>query len=287
MITGDEHQRLTALTKVIEATRIIEAMGLNSMRRSLREAIFFVWETRHLSKFDTDRNWTPAAQQAWSQSKTKGVIYDHAVPLTMIISRLLELNGITPEAVYDILENEAEVWIISRKENANLDAHGLREKMPPEFHDQGHTYYQDKLARYKVAGIELGEKATLKQSGDLGNQMNYDLAYHLNRVEHALPEQRELVNELRDQIVSLGDVTETFHRDCIRYKVTGKKFCELHPKPRNGYLWIQVRRGEYPDVGRVFEDADYQLHQRRIKVQSKTEIPVAMKVIRHSFALAQ
>lgn len=79
------------------------------------------------------------------------LVYDHAIPFKYLQSELLQLNDVTPEALRDVLLRYETRVLITKAENARLNASGLQSTMPRTW-DQ-----TDPLARYKAAGIELVE----------------------------------------------------------------------------------------------------------------------------------
>ena len=78
------------------------------------------------------------------------LVLDHAIPFKHFQSKLIDLAHVTPEAVRKVLEKEILV-LISKSENDQLNAKGLRGEMPPTWDGS------DVLARYKAAGIKLAK----------------------------------------------------------------------------------------------------------------------------------
>jgi len=79
------------------------------------------------------------------------IVYDHAVPFRYLQEALLALDPVTLPAVAATLEKFATRAIITKAENALLNASGLSRKMPADWDEL------DPLARYKAVGIDLVE----------------------------------------------------------------------------------------------------------------------------------
>jgi len=82
---------------------------------------------------------------------------DHLIPIKHIINKLLELEDNSLEAISKVLDHSVFLITITSKEDKKLNSMGLRSKMPKGFGDADDILYQNPLARYIVAGIEVSE----------------------------------------------------------------------------------------------------------------------------------
>ena len=92
------------------------------------------------------------------ESDRKRVVKEHVVPLKVIEDKLRELvqkQRISLEDIAFILKKFTHFGTITKEEDEKLRKVGLSRSMPPGFFKKGHRYYNDILARYKEAGIQL------------------------------------------------------------------------------------------------------------------------------------
>ena len=83
------------------------------------------------------------------------VRYDHVVPHSWIMNKLLGLNSLTDESILSVLEKYFFICAISKREDKLLNDAGLRAKMPKDWDpDKG-----DVFERYKIAGITPVKRA--------------------------------------------------------------------------------------------------------------------------------
>lgn len=77
------------------------------------------------------------------------LIYDHAIPFRLLQKELLDLKHVAPQALADTLNRYETVVLITKAENARLNAMGLARAMPPDWDGS------DPFARYTAAHIHL------------------------------------------------------------------------------------------------------------------------------------
>lgn len=98
------------------------------------------------------------SKSAQEETDRKNVVKEHVVPLKRIVTELMKLSKGGPVSITDIEECIGEYLVfatITKSEDKKLRERGLTSKMPSEFDDPSSQLFQDKFARYKVAGIEL------------------------------------------------------------------------------------------------------------------------------------
>jgi hypothetical protein len=149
----DEEKRLQVIFSVIALAHEMREAGFpkTSYSKILREAIYFVWEIRAMSKHSALRLRSKAAEGLLPSE----LDYDHAVPMRIVIEILL---GAWPDkdAVEHVLRNLVRGVLITKEEHKCLRKELLSSKMPDDWDGK------DWAARYKEVGIEF---STL-QGGD-------------------------------------------------------------------------------------------------------------------------
>mgnify|MGYP000689171691 CR=1 FL=1 len=84
----------------------------------------------------------------------KDVIYDHVVPHSFVMSKLLSIDPLSNEAIMDVLKKYFFICVISRREDELLTAAGLRSKMPDGWDEESGSIF----ARYEAVGINNVER---------------------------------------------------------------------------------------------------------------------------------
>lgn len=95
---------------------------------------------------------------ARSVSDRKRVVKEHVVPIKVITKELQDLaeSGMTSlENIAKVLEQLTHFGTITKEEDARLRGAGLNRCMPDGYFQEGHSYYDDVLARYRKVGISL------------------------------------------------------------------------------------------------------------------------------------
>ena len=93
--------------------------------------------------------------------KSKGVIYEHPIPATVVRKKLFDLKKPTEASVREILQKSGKVTVLLREgEDDDLRAAGLSSQMPLEW--EWELDKQD--ARYEEVGIDISTVA-LKVDG--------------------------------------------------------------------------------------------------------------------------
>ncbi len=127
--------------------------------RIRRETIFFLYEGGDAAKWDLARPHSAAARKlrvgaggtaSLPLGIRKLVTYDHAIPLRCLRDGLREASA-SDGAMRAFLDRHVRGVVITREEDQQLKARGLRSKMPKG------AAGDDLLARYRAAGIPFEE----------------------------------------------------------------------------------------------------------------------------------
>lgn len=101
----------------------------------------------------------PFSYGIWKYLDKKKVTWDHTVPTTVLVNRIIELyktNSLKYETYSKLVEKYGFVTIITKeKEDGKLNEKGYRQKMPEDWQFGPNA---DPFARYKELGIEVYEK---------------------------------------------------------------------------------------------------------------------------------
>ena len=142
-------ERLALIAEAVSYCQRVAAMGMpiSCYTKALREPIFFLWECRNGPKR------TVASHQSLAAARLKPgrgeLIYDHAVPFSLLQRELMSLTAISPDFVRAVLERFMTIVLITREEHQALHGRGLGSTMPKDWDGN------DPLARYSALGIEL------------------------------------------------------------------------------------------------------------------------------------
>lgn len=104
--------------------------------------------TEFEGKYVGCEHWSEAAWKIQGQQNL--LVHEHVMPKSLVIQRLLDLSpNATEDSVNQLLTAYCKGAVITREEDARLNGHGLRAKMPHDWDEK------DVWARYKFAGIVL------------------------------------------------------------------------------------------------------------------------------------
>jgi len=148
----NEERRLRLIVEAVRYCQRVKGMGMppSCYTKALREPVHYLWERREGKNKERTPQYRSRAAVGLKFGDG-GLVYDHAIPFNYLQSELLQLNDVTPGAVRDVLLKHEIMVLITKSENARLNASGLQKKMPLTW--DGTT----PLARYKEVGIELVE----------------------------------------------------------------------------------------------------------------------------------
>lgn len=148
----DEHgQRIEKLRNALLGIYALADVGVPDLlvNKTVREAVFFMYEAHNGSKHSAERPHSAAAR-AFSHSGTnkfkRSVTCDHAIPYT-VLRESLRVSVADPEEFAAVLYRYVQYVIITNEENKKLERAGLRHRMP------GGAKQDDMLARYQAVGI--------------------------------------------------------------------------------------------------------------------------------------
>lgn len=113
----------------------------------------WVWTEFH-GKYEGCPYWSERAlEQFEANAKTK-LRHEHAVPKSVIIAMLVEIDSPTHDQVRDICERLLIGVVVTREED-NLLNREFKKTMPPEFFDPQSADYHNPWLRYKRCGIPV------------------------------------------------------------------------------------------------------------------------------------
>jgi hypothetical protein len=116
--------------------------------RVLREAIFFRWEAPRLppgGKYSPRLPHSPAARARRQAGRTDGLVFEHVMPISLVIKRLLADLPADTTALRAVLDTTADRVIITKAEDQALVAAGTRTRLPT---------LDDPWSRYRAAGLD-------------------------------------------------------------------------------------------------------------------------------------
>ena len=154
-----EQQDEADLALVLDLVRAFaehgRVLGTDSRQKVLREALFFHWEGPRLpagGKRSAHLKHSPAARAQRSAGEHGGLVYEHVLPVSHVVHELLSDVPQDVVALRAVLEAVPQAVIITKAEDAALDAAGVRHTVP----DDG-----DPWSRYRAAHLDPGEFAPL------------------------------------------------------------------------------------------------------------------------------
>ena len=153
-----ETERLSLICEAVAFSRSARLAGspVVAYSRAVREVLFTLWESYGRSKHASARY-----RSRGSIGENVGradLIYDHAIPLTLVLNELQAVEELRPENIQPILDRRLAAALITMDENKRLTSLGLRSRMPDGWDGV------DQLARYRAAGIEVFEQASASTS---------------------------------------------------------------------------------------------------------------------------
>jgi hypothetical protein len=156
---ADTQARIEAVAAVVAAIRRYYEVTDRRRLHTIRQILYDVWENRHHAPKDPNRpGWSREARAVFRETGRRGdVVYDHAVPVTIVANKLFATDLSDPEAVRAALDRYVVIRILSKAEDARLDEAGYNSRMPAGYDDPGSDFYGDPLARYRAVGIVFDE----------------------------------------------------------------------------------------------------------------------------------
>jgi hypothetical protein len=139
---------------IINQARDAEAAGFprNLVNRNLRLAITHYWGYEVLG-FSTIRKATVPRSYGARDLSPGDCVYEHAVPLTVLMYELLKPRYDTARKVANHLRRLYRVCLVTHEENQRLRSLGLNSLMPEDWDGK------DPWARYRAARIRFNRAA--------------------------------------------------------------------------------------------------------------------------------
>jgi hypothetical protein len=147
----DDTKRLKLIAEAVRYCQKVKMLGMpaSCYSKTIREPIHFLWERRAGTKIRCAKFRSKAATGL--RFGRGELVYDHAVPFRYLQDELLSLAPVTEQAITQALDKFGTIVLITKAENARLNAAGYSSKMPQDWDGA------DPLARYKALDIELIE----------------------------------------------------------------------------------------------------------------------------------
>jgi len=117
--------------------------------------VMWKW-TEYEGKYKGCRYWTQAAVEHFTLNRKKGLRHEHVVPRKYLITMFFQLENITPDIVYDMLNRFAIGAIVTKNEEQELNRH-FKVDMPDEFDDPCNKAYRDPWLRFKHIDLKVIE----------------------------------------------------------------------------------------------------------------------------------
>lgn len=152
---ADTQARIEAVATVVSAIwRYRETTGRRRLQ-AIRQILYDVWENRHYAPKDPNRpGWSREARAVFRHTGCPGdVVYDHAVPVTIVTNELFATDLSDLEAVRATLDRYVVIRLLSKEEDTRLKQAGYNARMPAGYDDPRSELYGDPLARYRAVGI--------------------------------------------------------------------------------------------------------------------------------------
>jgi hypothetical protein len=129
--------------------------GAPSAVKPLRETLFFRWEGPRLppaGKYSPLILHSPAARAHRGTHASKGLVYEHVVPVPGVIRELPRNMPTDKQALKQVLQATADRVVITRAEDDRLTAAGYRDTAPDP---------ADSWSRYRASGLQRSDFAPL------------------------------------------------------------------------------------------------------------------------------
>ena len=81
----------------------------------------------------------------------RDVIYEHVVPHSVVMKKLLELDSLTDENIMSVLKKFYVICVITKEEDKRLSAAGLRRDMPHQWNHENDSIF----ARYEHEKVQI------------------------------------------------------------------------------------------------------------------------------------
>jgi len=153
-VPPNDEADLRLILTVLRAFQNCEtATGDTSAAKPLRETLFFRWEAPRLppgGKYSPLIPHSPAARDQYATHASKGLVYEHVVPISGVIRELLRNMPTDEQALRQVLEATADRVIITKAEDSRVTAAGYRDTAPDP---------ADPWSRYHVLGLQRSDFA--------------------------------------------------------------------------------------------------------------------------------
>ena len=156
-------RRAQRIILALEEARDLGASMVKTEEVRLNIDAIFCYKNGYVNKYNKIK-FDAAIGKEWVSeafSPEKKFRKEHIVPIRVIAEKLFDLgpNPLVQQVIDVVLENYQLAHILveedKRLNDKNAPYGNLQYRMPDEYYDPSSELYQDKLARYKVAGINI------------------------------------------------------------------------------------------------------------------------------------
>ncbi len=149
---SDDQADLALILEVVRAySEHASVTGRVSGIKVIREAIFFVWEQPRLpdgGKYSLALPHSPSARVQRAAGQRKGLVFEHVLPISIVVRRLLQDVPADEQALRAVLDATSDRVIVTKDEDKRITAAGFGARVP----DEG-----DPWSRYGCLGLNKGD----------------------------------------------------------------------------------------------------------------------------------
>lgn len=149
---SDDQADLALILKVIRAySEHASVTGRASGIKVIREAIFFVWEQPRLpggGKYSPALPHSPSAHAQVAAGQRKGLVFEHVLPISIVVRRLLLNVPADEQALRAVLDATSDRVIVTKDEDKTITAAGWGARVPDE---------AEPWSRYACLGLTKGD----------------------------------------------------------------------------------------------------------------------------------
>ena len=151
-----KHPRYRSKAEIVrDLTFVLRAPLTYGTKWAVFRDIAWVWTEYH-GKYKGCPYWTKMALMQSQLNPKAALRHEHAVPKSVVIKMLFDLQEPTEQRVREICERFLIGVVVTREEDDVLNMEFGR-SMPPEFSDTASPSYLDAWLRYKKYNIEVVE----------------------------------------------------------------------------------------------------------------------------------
>ncbi|MDP9433955.1 MAG: hypothetical protein M3P93_01630 [Actinomycetota bacterium] len=147
-VEPDDDADLALVLKVVRAyAEHASVTGRASGTKVVREAIFLAWEQPRLpsgGKYSPRLPHSPSARAHRRTGHRRGLVFEHVLPISIVVRRLLEDVPADEQALRAVLDAAADRVIVTKEEDKTITTAGFGARVPDE---------DDPWTRYACLGL--------------------------------------------------------------------------------------------------------------------------------------